>query len=366
MRDNSPLEPPKRTILYYPTISIPTGNWLRQALLYWDEVGSIVPRRWDGSDAIRYPPDINYLLEEGEFRPIRPDDLIYSVEGSQREKYLEEFEKDLKSIISSEPFQQLLAPINQRQLASKIHDDKVSFQFFHFLEKEGLAIKDDEDSDWYLFEDNTALLYMAILAKYLSDVDMHSTVPGTDRREYERLIYDAPSQIEGFACLDVRFRNVLPLPREDVSLSNLLKFKRERRVELLHFREQIDSYQRQLSEAEDEPQLKYVATRFAEYIERGTKELCILMQDAKMETGFGSMKTIIDIKSPTLLSTIGTLGIERLNITDIPLEWVIPTLALAGLIEVGYYLIGRRNRNRASLRDTPFAYLYHAREEGLI
>jgi hypothetical protein len=36
----------KRAILYYPTITLPPGGWLRQAILYWDQVGSIVPMRY--------------------------------------------------------------------------------------------------------------------------------------------------------------------------------------------------------------------------------------------------------------------------------------------------------------------------------
>ena len=32
-----------QTILYYPTINIQDGSWLRNAILYWDEVSSIVP-----------------------------------------------------------------------------------------------------------------------------------------------------------------------------------------------------------------------------------------------------------------------------------------------------------------------------------
>jgi hypothetical protein len=70
MNDNDII---KRTILYYPTISVPTGNWLRQAILYWDEVSSIVPKSWDEKLLIAYTQDIQYLKSEGEFRSIDPD-----------------------------------------------------------------------------------------------------------------------------------------------------------------------------------------------------------------------------------------------------------------------------------------------------
>jgi hypothetical protein len=40
----------QRTVLYYPTISIPDDWWLRQALFYFDQVASIVPQKmtWEG------------------------------------------------------------------------------------------------------------------------------------------------------------------------------------------------------------------------------------------------------------------------------------------------------------------------------
>lgn len=72
---------PKRTILYYPTISIPNSSWLRQALLYFDEVASIVPSdvNWShevGKALVPLTPDIEYLQGEGAFRRIPPELLF--------------------------------------------------------------------------------------------------------------------------------------------------------------------------------------------------------------------------------------------------------------------------------------------------
>lgn len=52
----------KRAILYYPTISIPTNDWLRRSLLYWDEIGSIVPVDYEENTLIPYSPDIQFLV----------------------------------------------------------------------------------------------------------------------------------------------------------------------------------------------------------------------------------------------------------------------------------------------------------------
>src|SRR5215470_15555407 len=70
-----------RTILYYPTIAIPTaGSWIRSALLYWDNIASIVPRSYDDMQdenaVARYEPEIQMLYEEGVFSPVNPDLLV--------------------------------------------------------------------------------------------------------------------------------------------------------------------------------------------------------------------------------------------------------------------------------------------------
>lgn len=363
MTDNRPSEGPKRTILYYPTISVPTGAWLRQALLYWDEIGSIVPQRWDNSDLIPYTPDIEYLRAEGEFRPFRPETLTTQPE---RWNDLQALEKEFRSIVTSVGFQRLLAPTHQRQLAWHIHLDKVSARLFSFLERTGLAAVDSENPEWYLVEEKTALLYMAVLAKYLADIDIQATVPGTDRREYERLIYDAPSRWRGFVCLDTRFRNVLPIPRDDVPLSDILPFKRKRRAELLNFRQQIDHFQQKLSQAEDRREVKQIVTSFRESIEKGLNDLSTLLQDAKIAMTVGSLKTIINAKSPTLWGTLGVIIGQATKVTELPIEWTLPRLGVLGLIEVGCHLIDKRNEQRAALRKSPFAYLYHAQAEGLL
>ena len=62
-------EPLKNTILYYPTISIPSNQWLRHALLYWDEIGSIIPRRYDE----------NPLASYSAHSPARPTGRVASV-----------------------------------------------------------------------------------------------------------------------------------------------------------------------------------------------------------------------------------------------------------------------------------------------
>src|SRR5688572_20093494 len=110
----------KRNILYYPTINIPTDDWLRNAVLYWDEVSSIVPQDWENKHLIELSPDIRYLMDEGQFRSIRPDALI---KGEQGWDLLNEFQNELIDIIESDKFQAKLR--NEKIRYTNIHGAKI-------------------------------------------------------------------------------------------------------------------------------------------------------------------------------------------------------------------------------------------------
>ena len=65
----------RRRILYYPSIDITDGVWLRNAVLYWEEVSSIMPYQ---NNEYSISPEINYLISTGNFVPTRPDDIMFS------------------------------------------------------------------------------------------------------------------------------------------------------------------------------------------------------------------------------------------------------------------------------------------------
>ncbi len=242
----------------------------------------------------------------------------------------------------------------------RVHSDKISQKVYEFLHDRGLAEVDKESWDWILMEEKTSLLYMSLLAKYLADVNPDFTVPGTDRNEYEKMIYRASSHHNSFVSLDTKFMNVLPIPRQDIPISNILRFKRKRRDELLHFREVIDNVYRDISTAEDQNEIKQIVISHKERIEREIKELKRMMKEENIKIVFGSLKSLLDIKSPTFLTALGT------SIAQIPIQVQIPILGITAAIQIGCYLVDKRNLQRARLRKSPFAYLYHAETERVI
>jgi hypothetical protein len=287
---------PKTTILYYPSTRVPTTPWLRQVLLYWDEISSIVPHELEDNAFFPIPYDVQYLQGEGEFRPIHPEMLVRS------QNDFDEFHEELVAAVTSERFQRILPPASVRQFDSPIHTDKVSDRAYGFLADRGLVkpARDRDEYSWLDFESTTAKLYMGLLAKYLADYDSrqylpHLTVPGTDRQDYEDLVFQGLSPTKGFTCLAVSLRNGLPIPREDVALADIISFKRKRHDELRKFRQLIEEFHKSLSECQSNEAAYHVAVSFSEKVETGISDLEALMRGSKLATAVGSLKTIIGL-----------------------------------------------------------------------
>lgn len=62
----------EQPILYYLTINIEDSAWLRSAILYWDEINSIVPYK----EYCGLSPELLFLENAGQYRPIYPEEIF--------------------------------------------------------------------------------------------------------------------------------------------------------------------------------------------------------------------------------------------------------------------------------------------------
>lgn len=350
-----------RKIIYYPTIIIPS-QWAKWAVLYFDKVSPIIPGNLDLREVIRpwnksdfYTMEI--LMSEGELEPYPPELLLRKTEKWRNVKA---FEEEFKKTVTSESFRSIINRDWRKHPIWRVHRNKVSDRIYEFLNSQGLAERNKENWNWILMEEKTSLLYMSLLAKYLADIELDFAVPGTDRIEYEKIIYGATSHQNGFVSFDTKLIDILPTPHREVSVNTVLKFKRKRRNELLHFREIIDNFYRNISNAENLNEIRQIAIGYRERIEREVENLSRLMKEENVKAIFGAFKSLLDIKSPTLLAALGT------SLVQAPIQIKIPILGITAIIQIGYYWIDRRNQQRAKLRESPFAYLYYAQKERVI
>lgn len=348
-----------RKVLYYPTILVPS-RWLKWGIFYWDTVSSIVPYGWDRNPILIGPRsrksfnDMKYLREEMEFEPTRPDRLI------RRRQAVQNLKNEFFDIVRSSEFESSINKNWRENSRGRIHRDKLSNEIIEFLRRRGLADIQRGDSKWFLVEEKTSLLYMALLAKHLADMDIHFTVPSTDRDEYEDAIYISNDKNHGFPSLSLKFQSILPVPRDDVSMKDILRFKRKRKDELLALREVIDEFEGEASNAENETEIKRIAVQYKERIERGRSNLEKSMKESGIKRVFESFRSLISVKSPALLETIG------FSLVGIPLEVSVPITVGTASIQVGYSWIDKRNKQRVELRKSPFSYLLYAKESHLI
>ncbi|EMY3554927.1 hypothetical protein ABF190_002370 [Flavobacterium psychrophilum] len=372
-----------RTILYYPTIDIPTNNWLRHSLLYWDEVSSIVPTSWGGNSFLNLSAEIQYLMDEGQFRPIKPEDLITK---SDNWEHFENFQKEFRDIVSSNQFRIF---INRRQSNTKqrihsnkvennyrihsnkiesnyrVHSNKTSDSIYSFLKELNLADRDGEN-EWINFEQNTALLYMSLLAKYLADIDSNQTTIGTDYINYEKFNFKRVSENDGFPVVSFNLNNVLPTPKPNVSFEKIIQFKKKRSDNLNHFKKNLSEFQSKIAKSKSQAEIKDNAMNFQETLLNGVNDLTAVLKDQRIDFGLKTLKSMINLKSPTMITAIGTAVASKSNLIDIPLNLGIIGIASMGALELTTNFIDNRNKQTAKLRESPFSYIYYANKYGII
>jgi Family of unknown function (DUF6236) len=358
----------KRTVLYYPTISIPDNWWLRQAVFYFDEVASIVPQTmtWGGESLgqlVPLTPELEFLQQEGVFRAISPELLTLGRTWDEAQQ----LQEDLRAI---------LATARHRAQCSDeyvhVHRGKTNESILGVLRSEGL-IKDAESTpfkgearEWMLVEKNTALLYLSLLAKYLSAIEEEATVPGTDRQEYRDLVYGTNQEKEGETGVQLHLQKILPVPKPGTDIHKIVAFKRKRHDELLQFRHSIDDLEDKLAKSQDQEEVRHNLIRFAEKQQMQVSNLSAALVDARIETVFGSMKALVKSNSPafwtSLLATIGGIAAGAPVIS-------IPAIIVGGVAatcEVSTFLIDRRIKARSQEKQSSITYLHYAMKEGLL
>lgn len=357
-----------RTILYYPTINISNDDWIRNSLLYWDDISSIVPH---GGDQFRLNPNLQYLEDEDLYRPIRPEALIFEAEDSQLVRRFEnEFIDSLNDPVrQSKQFptyskSQLQRP--DRPDFYEIHNNKVSKRISEVLNEKGLVVPDSLNEEWILFERDTAIRYMSVLAKYLAEIDRENIVVGTDSRQYENLNFQNSPRKERIPCIGTILNNILPSPAPGTAFETIVDFKRRRRDELLRFRQVISDFEVQISTAEDLQEIKRIMIDFSENLETGVNDINASLKDARISAVARTLKSLVSIKSPILWSTLATYVGRETQVANVPVGVTLAGLGVIGSVELFHGYMHARNEQLALKRNSPFSYLYEARKRRVI
>lgn len=361
----------RRTIMYYPNIEIPDGKWLRQALLFWDEVSSIVPRSYE-NELYKSSRTIYQLREAGEFRAIFPDQLMNS-------EYYAEFEEEILNKTSA--YFKVITSSNKKNMSRdqdervrlhnekflnryNIHQEKFSYRIVELLEKNRIKTN---NQNWISVDNQLGDIYMASLAKYSALSDVNYTVIGTDQINTINKIYPImysrePSGYKTpFANVSL---NILPTPHNDVPIETIIDFKKKYREELLSFRNQINKFEEEISNSQSDNELKEKTLKYKEIIEKEVRETIRMLRGSGINYFLSSVKSIINLKSPTLLSTYAAiLGHE---LTSAHPAVTISGVGFAGTLDISMNYMSIKRATRDKLSDKGFLYLYYATRKGIV
>lgn len=214
-------------ILYYPYINLPRTDWTLRTLLYYENIGSIVPQEYF------YRPEKNYekfmleLVQSELVTPINPMEVL-DRPWETTKPFLQLIENNKERILRPSFSISQKKTYLTRQIkfhTVRIHVDKFDENIFYGLEQLGLANK--VNSNWYTVERKTANQLMKFLATVIGGKT--DRLPTTD---FVRPAFNRSTTPNEQGKRETILTSLIPFP-EDIDLSRLRRFK-ERHSELLN------------------------------------------------------------------------------------------------------------------------------------
>ena len=260
--------------LFYPYVVPPTG-WLKQSLLYYDVVGSVVDNRFMDDP----PPDIAWLVEVGQYETVHADQLGRVAAGALIEEFVDVLVGLERSGRKWLPDVGSLESVNYGKLPDLVETQLVDLG----------VLRPSETG--YLLQPHLLSPLICLLAKYAS---ISFSVPG---RQYSMHTTLAKAQDICLSPLETRpevvrnvlaatLRSVLPIPDDRVGFDEILDFKAHYRPDLLRLRANAENFIASLLERGEDP--GRVSTLLLEEIEVQRAELHRRMCRVGWKAGFAT------------------------------------------------------------------------------
>nr|WP_320000075.1 hypothetical protein [uncultured Draconibacterium sp.] len=223
-------------LLYFPYINLPDSAWTIRTLMYYENIGAIVPNQYFYNPDRYYDTHMLNLVRNDLVIPINPIEKLDNpweiskpfLEFLNKPSYkIDEkrakFQRNQTSRIHRDKF---------KNRDANIHADKFDSEIFYQLEQIGLAKRDKENQKWYFVESKTADLLMTYLAYVLSSKLKMRPITDKIKKPYKlagKIIEPEKKKIS--KKRETILKELIPFP-EELDLTRLQKFK-EKHFELL-------------------------------------------------------------------------------------------------------------------------------------
>ena len=355
--------------LYYPNIDVRDRAWLRSALLYWDDIYTIVPR------AVETPyetEDTKICAKEGQLRPLYCDDhpevikrlgertlelikqlrspLPFTVEVGQAEPNLAELLAAYRS-----PTRVQLHPDKFGQ--SLLHPGKVSDELRHLFEQ-----AENGSSQWMLVNAAFSDMYMAALALLLAE-ERADLVPVTNSAVdhgsavYSLLADSSTVKIpQAGTLVSLTMKNLRIDP--DVRIEDLIRFKQKRRHQLAELGSKLDELNAKIKETGDRKELERQAKKIYERdVEKGLSDLASELRAASIQSTWEAFHRCMSLTIPA--QTVATAAAHLLPQAAGVLSSAV-TLGAGALLTLTDVAVKTHFARRKTRKDSKFTYLLDA------
>lgn len=344
-----------RTAVYYPYFTISTP-YLKQMLLYWDEVASIIPEIAEDNKPDIYSPEMEYLKSQSIFKPIRPEEfLLNPINYDQKKQLRTEFRSILDSI-SSLPE----SPFNTGSM-TPFHKGKKYAEFDTDIQERLLLLSLSNPAGYDLINQHIGYIYMSLLAKYISNDTPNYVVPITDIKSSRDLIYFSERGMQKTAFINLVIKDILPLPTDDIAIDDILQFKKRRQEELTRFRQCIDDLSVKISSSSSKEELRHTITTSKEAIEVGIYDLQRTLKESRISFLTGTIESLIQMAPSLVSSYCATVNAaDKVPYIKDHLGIGAATLATA---YVGTKYVGNLSSQRSQLKKSQYSYLMQTHEK---
>ena len=350
-----------QSILYYPSINIQDGAWLRGAALYWDEICSIVPYE----DYDRLSPELLYLQNRRQYSPIYPADIFTLTDLSDFSDMVEKYFA-LHHRVRNRHYNQNTEPtdlLHDPSLAAMIHYNKIPGHIVEILSRAGCIQRNGREEDWFHTTPEFAFRYMQFLSEFAIKHDERDIIAATDRVYKLDSLYPRTWRNQTSQGISITLQNCLPVPAPDVGFEAILDFKEKRRDELAEFRRILRKFERKIGSSADEGQLKAEIEDFRERLTQQLHGAQKMMREERMNFFRGSLRTFV-------ADAGGVAGLLQWStdsgLLHIPTTAIATAVGAAGLIGVGACYRDYKSKIKEQREAAGFAYILSAKREGIL
>lgn len=210
-------------LLYFPYIDIPNNSWTIKSILYWQNIGVIVPPKYIDLPQ-QYEQYTVDLMQTDLIQPIFPGEYIWQVPN---------FDQSFIKLVDQPKYNLAKKQENFRnQKYSRIHFQKFGEDLLNHLVK--LKIAKRRDWQWFEVENKTARLLMMYLATVIGKTG--GFTPATDKiKNLDTSISQSGNLLRLNSIRQNLIEDLIPYPIAP-HLTKLRRFKDKYHEELSSFR----------------------------------------------------------------------------------------------------------------------------------